>query len=107
MKNIADMMKQAAGLQQKMQDLQEKLETMEVEGSSGGGMVTARLTVKGRAVALAIEKDLIDPAEKEVLEDLIVAAINDAKDKADAAAQEEMRAATEGMPLPPGMKLPF
>lgn len=107
MKNLGDIMKQAAGLQQKMQDLQQELERLEVEGQSGGGMVKVTLTGKGRAVRVAIEKDLLNPEEGEVLEDLLVAALNDAKDKAEAKAAEEMKALTEGLPLPPGMNLPF
>ncbi|MEL6363372.1 MAG: YbaB/EbfC family nucleoid-associated protein [Pseudomonadota bacterium] len=107
MKNLGDIMKQAAGLQQKMQDLQQELERLEVEGQSGGGMVKVTLTGKGRAVRVAIENDLLNPEEGEVLEDLLVAALNDAKDKAEAKAAEEMKALTEGLPLPPGMNLPF
>ncbi len=107
MKNLGDIMKQAAGLQQKMQELQAELETLEVEGQAGGGMVKVVLTGKGRAVRVAIEPDLLKPEEGEVLEDLIVAALNDAKDKAEAKAAEEMKALTQGLPLPPGMNLPF
>ena len=107
MKNLGDIMKQAQGLQQKMQDLQAQLETMHVEGQSGGGMVKATLTGKGRCVAVSIEKSLLDPEEGDVLEDLIVAAVNDAKDKAEAKAAEEMKELTAGLPLPPGMNLPF
>ena len=107
MKNFADMMKQAAGLQSKMEEMQEKIAGMEATGEAGGGMVGVTLNGKGYASKVRIEKDLINPDDAEVLEDLLCAAINDAKSKLEAASAEEMKALTEGMPLPPGMKLPF
>ena len=107
MKDIGEMMKQAAGLQSKMQEIQEKIAEMEVEGVSGGGMVKVVLNGKGFCKAVAIERSLIKEDEAEVLEDLIAAAINDAKAKAETQSAEEMKALTDGLPLPPGMKLPF
>lgn len=107
MKDIGDMMKQAAGLQSKMQEIQERIADMEVEGVSGGGMVKIVLNGKGFAKAVALERSLMTPDDAEVLEDLIAAAINDAKAKLESQSQEEMKALTEGLPLPPGMKLPF
>ncbi|MDX2103066.1 MAG: YbaB/EbfC family nucleoid-associated protein [Alphaproteobacteria bacterium] len=107
MKNLGNLMKQAQAMQQKMADAQARLEEMEVEGQSGGGMVKATLTGKGRLRRIAIDKSLCDPAEVDVLEDLILAAVNDAQTKAETAMQEAMASATAGLPLPPGMKLPF
>ena len=107
MVNIGNMMKQAQQLQKKMADVQEKLSTIEVEGSSGGGLVSVISTAKGEIKRISIDDSLMKKEEKEITEDLIIAAINDAKQKAEAAAQEEMKQITGGLPLPPGMKLPF
>ena len=107
MKDLNEMMKQAAGLQSKMKEIQEKIAEMEIEGASGGGMVKVVLNGKGFCKAVAIERSLIKEDEAEVLEDLIAAAINDAKAKAETQSAEEMKALTDGLPLPPGMKLPF
>lgn len=107
MKDIGDIMKQAAGMQSKMKEMQEKLAEIEVEGVSGGGMVKVVLNGKGFAKAVALERALVKEDEAEVLEDLIAAAINDAKSKLELQSQEEMKKLTEGFPLPPGMKLPF
>ena len=107
MVNIGNMMKQAQQLQKKMSDTQEKLNSIEVEGSSGGGLVKVISTAKGEIKRISIDDSLIKPEEKEIAEDLIVAAINDAKQKGEAAAQEEMKKVTGGISLPPGMKLPF
>ncbi|WP_306252265.1 YbaB/EbfC family nucleoid-associated protein [Parvularcula sp. IMCC14364] len=107
MKGFGDMMKQAASLQGKMQEVQEKIAAMEADGVAGGGMVRVTLNGKGYASKVSIEKDLINPDEGEVLEDLIAAAINDAKSKLEEVSQEEMKSLTEGLPLPPGMKMPF
>ena len=90
-----------------MSDTQEKLNSIEVEGSSGGGLVKVISTAKGEIKRISIDDSLIKPEEKEIAEDLIVAAINDAKQKGEAAAQEEMKKVTGGISLPPGMKLPF
>ena len=107
MKDLGDLMKQAASLQSKMQEIQEKIAAMEVEGVAGAGMVKVVLNGKGYAKAVAIERGLLKEDEGEVLEDLIAAAINDAKAKLETQSAEEMRALTAGLPMPPGMKLPF
>ena len=100
-------MKQAQQLQKKMAEAQDKLNEIEVEGSSGGGLVKVTATAKGNFKRISIDDSLIKSDEKEILEDLIIAAINDAKQKGENAAQEEMKSLTGGLPLPPGMKLPF
>ncbi len=105
--NIQKMMKQAQEMQNKIASMQAKLEEEETEGSSGGGMVVVRVNGKGNVKKLSIDKGLIDPSEKEMLEDLIVAAFNDAKNKIDATIGEQMAKITGGLGLPPGMKLPF
>ncbi len=107
MVNIGNMMKQAQELQKKMAEAQEKLNSIEVEGVSGGGMVKVIATAKGEIKRIFIDESLLKPEDKEMTEDLIVAAINDAKQKGEVAAQEEMKSVTGGIPLPPGMKLPF
>ena len=107
MVNIGNMMKQAQQLQKKMADVQEKLNSIEVEGSSGGGMVKVISTATGEIKRISIDDSLMKQEEKEITEDLIVAAINDAKQKAEVATQEEMKSVTGGLSLPPGMKLPF
>lgn len=107
MKDLGDIMKQAQGLQAKMQELQEKIAALEVEGQSGGGMVKIVFNGKGYAKAVAIERALLKADEGEVLEDLIAAAINDAKSKLETRSAEEMKSLTASLPLPPGMKLPF
>ncbi len=105
MKNIMSMMKQAQELQSKMAELQAELETMEVEGTSGGGLVKVILTGKGSMARISLDPSLIKPEDAEILEDLIVAAHNDAKQKAEQAMAEKMQALTSGLPLPPGLKL--
>ena len=107
MVNIGNMMKQAQQLQKKIADAQEKLNAIEVEGTSGGGLVKVIATAKGEVKRIIIDDTILKPEEKEITEDLIVAAINDAKQKAETAAQEEMKSVTGGLSLPPGMKLPF
>ena len=107
MVNIGSMMKQAQQLQKKIADAQEKLISIEVEGVSGGGLVKVVATAKGEIKKITIDESLLKPEEKEITEDLIVAAINDAKQKGETAAQEEMKSVTGGIPLPPGLKLPF
>ena len=107
MVNIGNMMKQAQQLQKKIADAQEKLNAIEVEGTSGGGLVKVISTAKGEVKRIIIDDTILKPEEKEITEDLIVAAINDAKQKAETAAQEEMKSVTGGLSLPPGMKLPF
>ena len=107
MVNIGNMMKQAQQLQQKMADVQEKLNSIEVEGVSGGGVVKVISTAKGEIKRINLDESLLKPEDKEITEDLIVAAMNDAKQKSETATQEEMKSVTGGLPLPPGMKLPF
>jgi len=107
MKNLGQMMKQAQQMQERMAELQAKLETVELSGASGGGMVQVTLNGKGEMRRLKIDKSLVDPNETEVLEDLIVAAFNDAKAHVEAHMAEEMKKLTGGLALPPGMKLPF
>ena len=107
MKNLAGLMKQAGQMQAKMAEMQAKMEAMEVEGTSGAGMVTLALSGKGDLRRLTVDPKLLDPAEAEMLQDLVVAAHADAKRKVEAMMAEEMAAATGGLELPPGMKLPF
>tara|TARA_B100000029_G_C17476831_1_gene924098 strand:- start:131 stop:454 length:324 start_codon:yes stop_codon:yes gene_type:complete len=107
MMNIGNMMKQAQQLQKKMAEVQEKLNSIEVEGTSGGGMIKVVASAKGDIKRISIDDSLMKKEEKEITEDLIVAAINDAKKKGEMAAQEEMKQVTGGLPLPPGMKLPL
>ena len=107
MVNLGNMMKQAQQLQKKMAEAQNKLNDIEVEGTSGGGLIKVIATAKGIFKRISIDDSLMKQDEKEILEDLSVAAINDAKAKGEAAAQEEMKNLTGGLPLPPGMKLPF
>lgn len=107
--DIGKMMKQAQEMQTKMAELQEKLETMEVSGAAGAGMVTAVCTGRGQLKSVTVDPSLFvsgDAEAKAVLEDLVVAAVNDAQSKAQEKAQEEMQALTAGLPLPPGMVPP-
>jgi len=107
MKNLGDMMKQVQAMQSKMADMQAKLEAATVTGQSGGGLVKVTLTGKGTMTALHVDASLLKEDEKEIPEDLIVAAHADAKAKSEALMAEEMKSVTGGMALPPGMKLPF
>jgi len=107
MKNLGNLMKQAQQMQSKMADMQAKIGEMEVEGASGGGMVKVTMTGKGETRRLKIDPSLVDKDDVEMLEDLVVAAINDARAKSEALMQSEMAKITAGLPLPPGMKLPF
>lgn len=111
MKSIEEMMKAAqeaaATVQAQMQEAQAKLDTVEVEGVSGGGLVRILASAKGRIKAISIDDSLIVPADKQMLEDLLAAAFNDAREKADRASNDEMSRMTSGLPLPPGFKLPF
>ncbi len=107
MVDIMGMMKQAQAMQAKLQDAQEELARLDVEGQSGGGMVRIALSGKGEMKAVHLDPTLLTPADKEMIEDLIVAAYTDAKAKADRATAEKMQSLTAGLPLPPGMKLPF
>jgi nucleoid-associated protein EbfC len=105
MPDFMALMKQAAELKSKMEALQSELDHVEVEGSAGGGLVTVRLSAKGEAKVVRIDPSLLKPEEKEILEDLIVAAYGEARRKADALLQEKMQSLTGGLPLPPGFKL--
>ncbi len=107
MKNLGDMMKQVQAMQERMAEMQAKLEQASVTGQSGGGLVKVTLNGKGAMTGLVIDPSLMSPEEKEILEDLIVAAHADAKSKSEAMMAEEMKSVTGGLPLPPGMKLPF
>jgi len=107
MKNLGQMMKQAQQMQARMSEMQEEMEAHEVEGVSGGGMVSVRLNGKFDVRKVSIDRSIIDPNEAEMLEDLVAAAINDAKAKVDVFKQEKVADMTGGLPLPPGFKLPF
>lgn len=107
MKNLADLMKAAQSMQERMGEAQAKLDTIEVEGQAGAGMVKARMTAKGKLLRLTLDPSLMSAEDREVTEDLIVAAVNDARARAEAASQEEMGKLTAGLPLPPGLKMPF
>jgi DNA-binding YbaB/EbfC family protein len=103
-KNFGDMMKQAQALQQRFQEAQEKVNLVEAEGQSGGGMVKVTLNGKGIAKVVRIDPSLADPKDVGMLEDLVLAAINDARVKVDARVSDEMAKVTGGLPLPPGLK---
>jgi DNA-binding YbaB/EbfC family protein len=105
MKDIMGMMKKVQEMQSKMAALQDELETIEVEGASGGGMVKVVMTAKGAVKGVTIDESLMQPGEKDILEDLMVAAVNDARTKAERTAQDRMSSITAGLPIPPGMKL--
>jgi DNA-binding YbaB/EbfC family protein len=107
MPNLEEIMAMAQNLQAEMQKAQENLDKIEVEGASGGGLVKIRATAKGRITGVTIDDSLLQVSEKTMLEDLIAAAINDARSKADAAAGPEVEKMTSGLPLPPGFKMPF
>jgi nucleoid-associated protein EbfC len=107
MKNLGQMMKQAQEMQARMAEMQARLDQVEMTGASGGGLVQVTLTGKGEMRKLKIDKSLVDPNEVEVLEDLILAAFTDAKQRVEAHVAEEMGKLTGGLKLPPGMKLPF
>jgi len=105
MRDLMGMMGQIKQLQEKMQQLQAELEATEVSGTAGGGVVTVTITAKGEMKKVAVDPSLMKPEEKEILEDLIVAAHGDARAKAERLVQEKASALTGGLPLPPGMKL--
>lgn len=107
MQNINDIMKMAQNVQQQLADAQGKLDEVEVEGAAGGGMVKIRASAKGRLIGVSIDPSLLNPGDKEMLEDLVAAAFNDCRAKADQVSNEQMQKLTAGMPLPPGFKLPF
>jgi nucleoid-associated protein EbfC len=107
MKSIDDILKMAANVQEELTKAQANLDTIEVEGASGGGLVKVRASAKGRIIGVDIDESLLAPGEKQILEDLVTAAFNDARAKADAVSNAEMGKMTSGMQLPPGFKLPF
>ena len=107
MKNLGDMMKQVQAMQSCMAGMQAKLEQTAVTGQSGGGLVKVTLNGKGAMTGIEIDASLLKPDEKEIVEDLVVAAHSDAKTKSEAMMAEEMKSVTGGMALPPGLKLPF
>ncbi|HVL73762.1 MAG TPA: YbaB/EbfC family nucleoid-associated protein [Beijerinckiaceae bacterium] len=105
MRDLMGLMKQAQAMQEKMQAVQAELDTLEVEGSAGGGVVAVKMTAKGQVKAVSLDPSLLNPDEKEIVEDLLVAALNDARAKAERTTQERLSEVTKGLPLPPGMKL--
>ncbi len=111
MKSMEEMIKAAQdaaqNIQKQMEEAQLTLDKIEVEGVSGGGLVKVRASAKGRIIGLMVDDSLIVPSDKQMMEDLIVAAFNDAREKADAASNAEMGKMTSGLPLPAGFKLPF
>jgi nucleoid-associated protein EbfC len=107
MKNLAGLMKQAQQMQSKMEEMQASLQSLELTGEAGAGLVQVTLSGKGDLRKVKIDPKVIDPTDSEMLEDLILAAHQDAKAKIEAASAEEMKKVTGGLQLPPGMKLPF
>ena len=107
MRDLMGMMGKVKEMQDKMAGLQQEVEALEVEGTAGGGLVSVRLNGKGMMLGMTVDPSLINADEVEILEDLIVAAHNDAKGKVEAAVQEKTKELTAGLPIPPGMKLPF
>jgi DNA-binding YbaB/EbfC family protein len=105
MADFLGLMKQATQLKSKMEEMQAELDQITVEGTSGGGMVTVTLTAKGDMKGVRIDPSLVKPEEKEIIEDLIVAAHADARKKAEALLQDKMKSLTGGLPIPPGLKL--
>ena len=105
MKDMFGMMKQVQAMQQKLADVQAELESLEVEGAAGAGMVKVVATAKGAVKAVSIDDSLMRPDEKDILEDLILAALNDARAKGERLVQDKMGALTAGLPIPPGLKL--
>jgi nucleoid-associated protein EbfC len=107
MQDLNELMKMAQEAQNKLLQAQDDLDKVEVEGVSGGGMVRIRASAKGRIIGVEIDESILQPSEKQMVEDLVAAAINDARAKADVAAQDAMRNVTGGLQLPPGFKMPF
>ena len=105
MRDIMGLMKQVQSAQAKLQEMQKELETIEVEGQAGGGLVKLRLTAKGDMKGVSIDPSLLKPEEAEILEDLLVAAHAEARRKAETVLAEKMKTATGGLSLPPGLKL--
>lgn len=107
MNSIEDIMAMAQNVQAELAKAQDGLDKIEVEGAAGGGLVRVKASAKGRIIGITIDESLLQPSEKQMVEDLVVAAFNDAKVKADAASGAEMAKMTSGIPLPPGFQLPF
>ena len=107
MPDFDEILKMAANAQAELQKVQDNLEHVEVEGQAGGGLVKIRATAKGRILGVEIDESMLKAEEKETLEDLIVAALNDTRANADQVANAQMQEMTSGLALPPGMKLPF
>ncbi len=107
MPSFEEILQMAQNAQAELQKAQDNLDQIEVEGASGGGLVRIKASAKGRIISVHIDESLLQPSEKTMVEDLVAAAINDARAKADAAAGEEMQKMSAGLPLPPGFKLPF
>jgi nucleoid-associated protein EbfC len=107
MRDLMGLMQKAQQMQAKMAEMQSELENTIVEGTAGGGMVTVQLTAKGDLREITIDPEVLKPEDREIVQDLVVAAHADARRKAEAIAAEKMQSATAGLPLPPGMKLPF
>ena len=105
--NIGNLMKQAQVMQERMQKVQAEVQTIEVVGEAGGGMVTALMNGKGELKKIKLDKAVVDPDDIEILEDLIIAAVNDAKNKVEAHVAGETQKMMGGIPMQPGMKLPF
>ncbi|KQO60954.1 YbaB/EbfC family nucleoid-associated protein [Methylobacterium sp. CM6241] len=105
MRDLMGIMKQAQAMQEKMATLQRELDTVEVSGASGGGAVAVTMTAKGLVKGVTLDPGLMNPDEREILEDLIVAAVNDARGKAEQVAAERMGELTKGLPIPPGLNL--
>ena len=107
MNSLDEILKMAANVQEEMTKAQANLDTIEIEGAAGGGLVKVRASAKGRIIGVSIDDSLIEVSEKQMLEDLVAAAFNDARAKADAVSGQEMSKMTAGLPLPPGFKLPI
>lgn len=107
MKNLNQLMKQAQQMQTRMAEMQAKLAEVELQGQSGGGMVSAVMNGKGELRRIKLDRSIVDPEEIEMLEDLIIAAVADAKNKIETHVAAETQKLMGGLPLPPGMKLPF
>jgi len=107
MKDLNDILGMASRVQEELTKAQENLDKIEVEGVAGGGVVKVRATAKGRITGVSIDESLLAPSEKQIVEDLVTAAFNDARRKADEVSGSEMAKMTSGLPLPPGFKLPF
>jgi nucleoid-associated protein EbfC len=107
MKSLEEIMAMAQNVQEELTKAQAGLDAVEVEGVSGGGLVKVKASAKGRIIGVDIDPSLLAPAEKQMLEDLVTAAFNDARAKADAVSSQQMSQFASGLPLPPGFKLPF